>query len=464
MGLSAFSVHGHFYQPPREDPTSGRIPLEPSAAPFHNWNERIHSECYLPNAELQNFARISFNIGPTLFSWLNAYHPDTAARIVAQDRANTTRFGVGNALAQAYNHTILPLGSLQDKLTQVYWGIADFEAHFGRRPQGLWLPETAVDLETLEVLARLGLQFTILAPWQANREIDATEPYSVPLPGGREISVFFYQRELSGLISFDPGVTINADHFVQHNLQPRFNPEKQRRGEPQLVLLASDGELYGHHQQLRDRFLARLVDGAASSRDLQPTYPALWLQQHPARQQVGIREATSWSCHHGVGRWTGACPCTPPDPQWKVRLWQAVHGLAQALDEQYFAALQPLVNDPWLLRHHYIHVMLGRMTLNQLLAEHTQRTLTSPKLVQIGSWLEAQRERQRMFTSCGWFFEDFDRIEPKNNLAYAARAIQLARAAGADDLAPAFERSLAGVASQLSGLRAEQVFAACRAN
>ncbi len=457
MGLQAFSIHAHFYQPPREDPLTGQIPVEVSAAPFSNWNERIHAECYQPNAELHNYERISFNFGPTLLSWIAAYYPSTLNQIVQQDQANLRRYGVGNALAQAYNHTILPLNNYQDKLTQVYWGLADFEYRFGRPAQGMWLPETAADTETLEVLARLGMMFTILAPWQAEGSIDPTSPYRVELPLGKAITVFFFQQDLSGQISFDPNATTNADRFAAQLLRPHFNPEKTARGEPQMLLIASDGELYGHHQMLRDHFLARLVDGAASSIDLRPTYPAYYLKQHPAQDTVRILERTSWSCHHGVGRWTGECTCTPGNPAWKMRLRQALETVSQEIDGLYVDTLRPLIKNPWSLRRRYIHVMLGQMTLAALLAEESDKTLTAAQVRRVTLCLEAQRERQRMFTSCGWFFEDFDRIEPKNNLAYASQAVRLMHEASGVDLAPALLESLQGVASQRSGLSAIEV-------
>lgn len=460
MSLSAFSIHAHFYQPPREDPLTGEIPLETGCAPYPNWNERIHAECYRPNAMLGNFGKISFNVGPTLFSWMAARHPDTVRMILAQDQANVQRYGVGNAIAQAYNHTILPLSNRQDKLTQVYWGLAEFEHRFGRKAQGMWLPEAAVDYETLEVLAELGVQFTILAPWQAEpRQVDPTEPYLVSLPQRRTITVFFYQRELSGRVSFDAEATINADHFALKLLKPHFNSEKARRGQPQLLVIASDGELYGHHKNHRDHFLAHLVNGASSTVGLQPTYPALWLQEHPPRQSVRILERTSWSCHHGVARWSGTCPCTPGRGEWKAHLRQAFDLLASELDGLYLEALRPLVGDPWRLRQRYIHVLLGETSLAALLGEQSERTLTHAQAQRAALLLEAQRERQRMYTSCGWFFEDFDRIEPKNCVAYAAQAVRLARQATGVDLSPKVIHNLQRVISPRSGLSAAQVFA-----
>lgn len=457
--MTSFAVHAHFYQPPREDPFSGEISNEPSAAPYLNWNERIYAECYRPNANLGNFERISFNVGPTLFSWIHNRYSETTRQIIAQDSANVRHWGVGNAMAQAYNHTILPLGSQPDKATQVYWGAADFERRFGRKPQGMWLPETAADLETLDVVARLGIEYTILAPWQAEGgDADPTEPHRVQLPQGRSISVFFYQSGLSGRLSFDPDSTTNADRFAQNLLHPEFDREKMRRGEPQLIVIASDGELYGHHQNLRDRFLSRLVDGAATGIGLQPTYPALWLKQHPARNDIRIRDNTSWSCHHGVGRWTGECACTPRRPEWKIGLRAALNALAAQIDALYLDETRSLFRDPWRLRMRYIHVMLGEMTLLQLMSEETDKTLTADTARRIGLLLEAQRERQRMFTSCGWFFEDFDRIEPRNNVAYAAHAVDLVLQASGLNLAQALRSTLQPVVSDRSGLKAVQVF------
>ncbi len=459
MTLQAFSVHAHFYQPPREDPLTGVIPQEAGAAPYSNWNERIHAECYRPNAELHNFEHISFNIGPTLTAWMQNHDPTTLQKIVEQDRANLRRFGVGNAMAQAYNHTILPLASYLDKVTQTYWGIADFTYRFGHSPQGLWLPETAVDGETLDVLARFGIQYTILAPWQAAEDhLDITEPYTVMTPDGHQVTVFFYQSELSARVSFDPDATTNADSFARNLLMSSFQPEKTALGQPQLIIVASDGELYGHHQSLRQHFLERLVDGASAKFGLTPTFPALWLKDQQPRQSTRIRERTSWSCYHGVNRWMDTCACTPSDGAWKTELRRALEGLAQTIDQIYLDALHPIVAHPWGLRDRYIHVILGQLTIDDLFGEMTCRAPTSEERRRIHLLLEAQRERQRMFTSCGWFFEDFDRIEPRNNVAYAAQAVRLVKRATGVDLESQAMQALRGVISPKSGLRADRVF------
>lgn len=454
-----FSVHAHFYQPPREDPLTGIIPREVGASPFPNWNEKIHAECYRPNAELRNFEQISFNLGPTLGAWMESHDPTTSRRIVEQDQVNYRRYGVGNAMAQAYNHTILPLATYLDKVTQVRWGIADFEYRFGRKPLGMWLPETAADTETLEVLAQNGIQHTILAPWQADhKDVDVTEPYWVNLSDDRQIAVFFYQSELSSRVSFDAGATMNADTFAQHLLLSQFKYAKTERGEPQIILMASDGELYGHHQFLRDRFLARLVDGATSQLGVRPTYPGLWLNDHPPRQSIIIREKTSWSCHHGVVRWMGNCGCVSENSEWKTQMRRALDRLAEELDGLYLEVASPIISDPWELRNRYIHVLLGQTTTEDLIEDMAGKALTSQQIHRIHLMLEAQRERQRMFTSCGWFFEDFDRIEPRNNVAYAAQATLLAKQATEVDLEALILPDLARVRSERSNLSADRVF------
>ncbi len=456
MTTRSVCIHAHFYQPPREDPVTGLIPLEAGSAPFKNWNERIHAECYRPNADLGNFEKISFNVGPTLFEWMEAHDPHTYQKILTQDQTALRRYGAGNAIAQAYNHTILPLASYQDKVTQVFWGIADFEHRFGRKPQGMWLPETAVDLETLDVLAKQGIEFTILAPWQSeNDAADSSAPYRVNLPEGRSITVFFYNRELSTRVSFDPGATINADEFMRSSIVPRFNPEKEQRGQPQLVMVATDGELYGHHQKFRDRFLARLVDGTAMLNDVEITYPARWLRQHPVTRTIGIKEKTSWSCHHGVMRWAGECSCTPTNGSWKYYLRRAMDHLAYSLDQVYVEAIKPGIPDPWDLRNRYIYVMLGQTTARDLIEKMAGRRLSDETVHKVRLLLEAQRERQRAFTSCGWYFEDFGRIESKNNLAYAAQAIRLVRQSVGIDLAPALLADLKHVTSNRSGVRGD---------
>ena len=452
--MLSFAIHGHFYQPPREDPLTGIIPSEKGAAPYPNWNERIHAECYRPNAALGNYERLSFNFGPTLLSWMQNYDPASYQQIIAQDRANVQKHGVGNAMAQAYNHTILPLSTYRDKVTQVAWGIADFEFRFGRKPQGMWLPEAAVDLETLSVLAEQGIEFTILAPWQADEtHLDITQPYWVMLPGGLHITVFFYHQHLSGGVSFRPESTADAYQFVASELIAAFRPVQK----PQLVLIASDGELYGHHQRFREKFLAHLLDGASSRAGLTPTFPARWLKEHRPERSVSIRENSSWSCHHGVSRWHEECPCAN-DGRWKVHLRRAIDRLADELDQIYFRHVGTYIADPWELRHAYGLVLTGERTVDDLIHAHARRRLPTPVTRQVAALLRAQYERQRMYTSCGWFFEDFDRIEPKNNLAYAAQAVALTQHATGIDISKKTKTDFQHIVSPTSGLRGDDVF------
>jgi len=459
MAIRALCIHGHFYQPPREDPLTAEIPNEEGAAPFPNWNERIYAHCYAPNAQLKNFEHLSFNVGPTLWNWMFEQHANTCEAIVAQEHANWKRYGVSNAMSQPYNHSILPLANKEDKVTQIRWGIGDFEFRYGHRPQGMWLPETAVDQETLETLLECGIEYTILAPWQAEELPDTNQPYLLAAKGKHKLSAFFYNRELSTRISFDPNSTANADAFLRNAILPQFTSEKDADGVPQLITLASDGELYGHHQPFRDKFLQHLLNGALKESVITWTYPALWLKERPAKERVAIKERTSWSCPHGVARWMGPCGCTPHG-KWKQGLRNALDSLAQQLDLLYFDELHPILSDPWELRHRYIEVLHGQKHLGDLMAELGNASLSAAALSRIELLLAAQAERQRMFTSCGWFFEDFDRIEPKNNVRYAAQAVWLTQLAIGIDLSDQVMAWLQPVKSWKNGLRADEVF--CR--
>jgi alpha-amylase/alpha-mannosidase (GH57 family) len=367
-------------------------------------------------------------------------------------------------MAQAYNHSILPLANPRDRETQVAWGIADFVHRFGRKPKGMWLPETAVNTGTLVTLADAGIEYTILAPWQAAKLKHAHDsqsgPFTVHLGGGKKIAVFFYNQDLSTRVSFDPGATINADEFVVNLLSPQYHSALLEPDEPQLYLIASDGELYGHHQPFRDKFLSYLMDGALLHRDLVATFPELWLQHFPPRHSAAIREDTSWSCLHGVTRWMGDCGCTPHNA-WKAPLRNALNHIAEEVDRVYEDCVGRYITDPWALRNAYIHVVLGEERSDELINRMAGRKLEADELWRVGLLLEAQRERQRMFTSCGWFFEDFDRIEPKNNVAYAARAVWLVRQATRVNLAPVAQNLLRAVKSPRTGLNGSKVFTRC---
>lgn len=440
-------VHGHFYQPPREDPITGTIPREPGAEPFANFNEKIDAECYRPNALLGNFRRISFDIGPTLTEWMEWADPETLQAIASQDS--------GNAMAQAFNHTILPLATRRDKVTQVRWGVAEFHHRFGRAPSGMWLPETAVDTETLEVLAEAGITFTILAPWQAAEEPEAGVPGLVHLPSGRSVTVFFFDAALSGSVSFDPNATRDARAFARGPLWERRNGYEAH---DRLLLIASDGELYGHHQKGREHFLADLLQREAPAAGFVVTDLASYLKMHPATREVRLREPTSWSCHHGVARWLSGCPCTGGDPSWKWNFRRALDVLAGQADEVCEDRAKRLLADFWTARDEYVYVMLGVEKPHQFLARHQARKLTRQQETAALALLEAQAYLQRAFTSCAFFWEDLDRLEPRYVLGYAARAIRLLQEAGEVDLEPDFLQRLRACRSWRSGKTGEDLY------
>ncbi|HLY31379.1 MAG TPA: DUF3536 domain-containing protein, partial [Ktedonobacterales bacterium] len=405
-------VYGHFYQPPREDPFTGEIPHEHGASPYDNFNEKITAECYRPNAEDGNFEAISFNLGPTLAAWLERHDSATLARITAADHANRAAFGVGNALAQAYNHTILPLASARDKRTQILWGMMDFAHRFGRPAEGMWLAETAADLETLDIMAACGLRYTVLAPWQSATPIDPTEPYLVRLPSGRSMTVFFYNGPLSGGVSFNEDMSRNADEFAARSLPQGLNPEKTARREDQLIVIASDGELYGHHKAWRDQFLHRLTHEGATKAGFAVTSLGRYLRSHPPTHETTLKPASAWSCAHGVARWGAGCACTEGDSSWKPALRYALDQLALRLDKAFEHGTSQALADPWGARDAYLGLRNGWLSSADFWARYgvkRQRPQTPEIEAHTIQLLEAQYFGQWMYTSCGFFFEDLDR-------------------------------------------------------
>ena len=456
MSQSHFCVHGHFYQPPRVDPFSGTIPEEFGASPYSNWTEKIFHECYQPNATSGNFQKISFNIGATLFEWLDQYHPETVRTIIDQEMMVFQRCGVSNAMAQPYFHIIMPMASAREKETMIRWGIHDYEAHFGRRPMGMWLPETAVDLLSLEALADHGITFTILAPWQAKEpSLDTSKPWNVKLPNGKKITVFFYDAFLSGEISFNPSATENADRFVDGWLISRFRASAGQGDH--IIMAASDGELYGHHQQSREKFLSYLLDGAVEKQDIQREFPALWLRDHPAEDFTEIIENTSWSCHHGIERWRGVCG-DAPTAIWKKPLRLFLNQLAESIDAVYESRLNHVIRDPWLLLDEYSAVLQDSENIDELIQRHASRELTPGQSAMAKLLIQAQFERLRMFSSDAWFFFDLDRIEPLNALKYAAHATNLVEQATGQDPSNGLISIISQARSELSGLTGEMAF------
>jgi hypothetical protein len=459
--LAYLCLHGHFYQPPREDPFTNVLPVEPGASPFANFNEKITSECYRPNAEEGNFEAISFDLGPTLAAWLEQAHPDVYRLIIEADQRHLARYGVGNALAQAYNHTILPLATTRNKRTQIMWGLQDFRNRFGHDAHGMWLAETAVDIESLDILAQCGVTYTVLAPWQAASYTDPNEPYIVPLHDGRSMTVFFYNAPLSGGVSFDWTTTSNAEIFAASYLPEHLMQSKRDTGEAQLLLIATDGELYGHHKPWRDMFLAHLIHHGAPDYGFEVCTLERFMHIHPPIKEVALRTPSAWSCGHGVARWSTGCECTEGDSSWKAPLFAALSRLSEkgdALFEQY--AGETLL-DPWAARDEYLPIRHGWETPESFWTRHGKEHYqpTDERLKQRTlQLLEAQYYQQYSFTSCGFFFEDLDRIEPRNDIAFARRAISLTWQATGVDLQQDFVKNLEVTKSSRTGLSGADLY------
>ena len=450
--MKQIAVHAHFYQPPREDPKTGAIPEQPGAAPFHDWNERVHAESYRPNAfaripradgeagddqVVNNFEHLSFNVGPTLLSWMEKADPETYARILEADRVNVEWAGHGNALAQAFHHTILPLSPLRDVRTQVRWGLADFKHRFSREAEGMWLPETAANDDVLSVLIDEGVRFTILAPSQARRwrEPDGqwqTPPIDTRLPhrylhrdgSGRELTLFFYDGDIAKAIAFE-GAGKDAGRFLD-----LFEAHMGEDGG--LVHAATDGETYGHHQKFSDLGLAYALFVEARRRDIQVTNYAAYLDQHPAEREADVvgGEGSSWSCAHGVGRWHRDCGCSTGgeagwNQAWRTPLREALDLLKDVADETFERLGGELMTDPWAARDDYVQVVVGAMTPEELITRYQLRPLDDAQRETVGSLLKLQQHAMAMYTSCGWFFNDVGGIETVQVLVYAAAAMDL---------------------------------------
>ena len=469
-------IHGHFYQPPRENPWLGAIEPQPSAHPYRDWNERITAECYRPNMAarvvdnanhiiriVDNYQRMSFNVGPTLMSWLAEHAPDVHAALVEADRASRARFGGhGSALAQAYNHIIMPLASARDRQTQVRWGIADFTHRFGRAPEGMWLPECAVDTASLEALAAAGIAFTVLAPHQARAwrppggewrttAIDPGRAYRYLLPSGRSIDLFFYDGATAQAVAFE---RLLADgHKIIERMIGRGPVEG---GAPTLCHIATDGETYGHHHRYGDMALAwGLANVEAGWHGTRLTNYAEFRAQVPATWEVLINEGSSWSCAHGTARWRDDCGCNSGGhPGWNQRWRRPLRDALDWLRDQVAAALDSvgrvLLRDPWAARDAYIDVLLGGDDAREAwLAAHAAYALSKAERVRALSLMEMARHAMLAYTSCGWFFDELSGIETVQCMQYAARAAELAESIGGDPVEPELVNRLSAAVSNL---------------
>lgn len=469
-------IHGHFYQPPRENPWLETVETQDTAAPYHDWNERICAECYAPNGAarivnganriiriVNNYARISFNFGPTLLSWLKENAPRTYRMILeGEHRSRRSYHGHSSAIAQVYNHVIMPLASSRDRLTQIRWGIADYESHYGIPPEGMWLPETAVDNESLEILAQCGIRFTVLAPHQCSRvrrlddaggwadtpnaSVDTTRPYLMRFESGVSLAVFFYNGPTSRAIAFE-GLLNSGENFAAR-LKSGFRDTSQ----PQLVHVATDGESYGHHHKHGEMALAYALSLLEKDKTVKLANYGSFLEQFPPEYECEIVENSSWSCVHGIERWRSNCGCNGGHPGWN-QLWRTP--LRQALDELR-DAIAPLTEqegarlfkDVWAARDGYIQVILDRSSEAQerFFLEYQSHALNAEERIRAIELMEMQRHAQLMYTSCGWFFDDISGIETVQIIAYAGRVLQLARELFADRAAalePAFQARLA---------------------
>lgn len=482
------TVHGHFYQPPRENPYLDAIERQPSAAPFHNWNERIHHECYRPNAFarvlndrgeiigiVNNYEYLSFNIGPTLMSWLERHDVEVYQRILEADRKSCDRLnGHGNAIAQVYNHIIMPLANARDKQTQIRWGKEDFRSRFGRDPEGMWLAETAVDYPTLEALIAEGIRFIVLAPSQAQRcrplptpeqpaakwhevggnQIDPTRPYRCFIPEGDPerdyIDIFFYDGPISRDMGFSD-VIFNTHHFAGRIGQAVRGDHRPA----QLISVATDGETFGHHKGGTEKTLAYAFLYEMPKRGWTVTNFAHYLSIHPPTWEVELKPVTAWSCAHGVGRWQEDCGCGGEGgvwhQQWRRPLRDALDWLRDQLIKVYEDSGRKFFRDPWQARDEYIQVIRDRSAANveQFLARHRTRKLTAAEQVDALRLLEMQRHALLMYTSCGWFFEELSRPEGVQILRYAARALELAGDVAGMQLEKGFTKRLNAAPSNI---------------
>lgn len=474
-------VHGHFYQPPRENPWLEDVELQESAYPYHDWNERITAESYEPNTAarvvdsefkivdiVNNYSRISFNFGPTLLSWMEKHRPDVYKAILRADKDSMTRFsGHGSAIAQAYNHIIMPLASERDKKTQIKWGISDFRHRFGRMPEGMWLPETAVDNETLYFLASSGIKFTLLAPRQAksirrissNNEkwmdpgeggIDPRRPYFCNLKDGKKIVLFFYDGNIAHDVAF--GNMLNSGE----ELAKRIVETLDEGGSPQIAHIATDGETFGHHQAYGEMTLAYALSSIESRRDAELTNYGEFIEKFDPEYEVEIYDNSSWSCVHGVERWRDSCGCNSGGhpgwhQNWRKPLREALIELRDKLADIFEEKASELLKDHWAARDRYISVILQRneSTLKAFFQEHSRKILSEEEKIVLLKLLEMQRFSMLMFTSCGWFFDELSGIETMQVIQYAARSLQLAKDLGEGHLEKAFIEALEKAPSNL---------------
>ena len=486
-------IHGHFYQPPRESPWLEAIEIQDSAFPYHDWNERISAECYAANAVsriwdtegrisqlVNNYVNISFNFGPTVLLWMQKHATEAYEAIQEADRRSVEKFsGHGSALAQAYNHMILPLANSRDKKTQIIWGIKDFEYRFKRKPEGLWLPETAVDLETLDLMAQYEIGFAILSPSQAQRvrsiggdawqdvsggRIDPGMAYRVLLPSGRVMNLFFYDGSISHALAFE-GLLNSGEGFAKRLLSAFPDGDSS----PRLVHIATDGESYGHHHRNGDMALAHALYYIESNGLAQLINYGGYLAGHPPTHEVEIFENTSWSCAHGIERWRSDCGCNSGghpgwNQAWRAPLRAALDSLRDAVIPAFEQLAGRFLTDPWAARDDYIDIIVDRAPerVSAFMIRHAIRPLNSEDEITVLKLMELQRHAMLMYTSCGWFFDELSGIETVQVMQYAGRVLQLADQLFSEPFEPAFlehlELAKSNIPEHRDGRRIYEVF------
>ncbi len=480
------AIHGHFYQPPRENAWTGKVEKQPSAHPFHDWNERIHQECYAQNVHAEifdesgklikavnNFEKISFNVGPTLLSWLEHKHPKTyQAMIQADCKSVSVHAGHGNAIAQVYNHMIMPLANRRDKVTQVKWGIYEFKQRYGRDPEGMWLPETACDPETAEVLIEQGIKFTILSPTQAEAvkahdhqdwhnvsggNINPRVPYQLFAGSKQWLNVFFYDGTISKDVAFG-SLAFEAKHFADRLEQAVSKGDLHH---PQLIHIATDGETFGHHKAFGERALAYLMEVEAPKRGFKITNYGEFLSLYQPRHEVKLKKGedglgTAWSCAHGLKRWHDHCGCRGEGPaewtqHWRQPLRNALDWLRERLIPIYEETGKKYFKDVWEIRDDYIRLLLdgSKKARTDFFKQHTVKTLKPEELQMARKLLEMQKFAMLMYTSCGWFFTEISGIETVQIIQYAARAIQITEELTGQALEEEFLRRLSEAKSNI---------------
>ncbi len=476
------TIHGHFYQPPRENPWLEAIEEQDSAHPYHDWNERINAECYNPNSVskivtsdnkilnvVNNYEYMSFNFGPTLLSWMEEFAPLAYERVIKADiNSRKMHGGHGNAMAQVYNHMIMPLANERDKQTQVKWGIKDFEYRFGRRPEGIWLAETAVDDDTLRVLVENGIKFTVLSPYQAQSirkegennwqdvswgNIDPARSYRYYIKSaqGKYIDLFFYDGAISRSVAFDE-LLKDGNKFVNRLKDGISN----QRNYPQLVNIATDGESYGHHTKFGDMALSYALKLKVKESGFIVTNYAEYLENYRSNWEVEIKPVSSWSCFHGVGRWSDDCGCSTGghpgwNQKWRKPLRKALDFLRDEMADLYKKQGKKYFKKPEDARNNYINVILDRsdMSVKSFQDEFFVKDLDDDSKVRAMELLEIQREAMLMYTSCGWFFSEISGIETVQIMKYAARVMQLARSFIKKDLETPFLEILSEAKSNI---------------